>query len=207
MNILKKIQSLKGRTPLSIVIAILSRIPSKLFMIDVLYAFRLDEAPNTSSHKKNMQIETQLISQSDLSSINTSQYKQKLFLKRILSGELCIVAKINGDIVGYEWFTVSNTHYEERYHLMLDIPNNAFYGYDAFIFPEQRKKGILRCIIQHAFSILDVYNKSEIISYVGYENDVSLYVHEHLGFHKGEGYALVSILKFSYFLKLPIRLS
>lgn len=206
MNILKKIQSLKGRTPLSIIIAILSRIPSKLFMIDVLYAFRLTKAPSTRFHK-NTQIQTQLISQSDLSSINTSKYKQKLFLKRILSGELCIIARINGDIVGYEWFTTSRTHYEERYHLMLDIPNNALYGYDAFIFPGQRKRGALRCIIQHAFSILEVYNKSEIISYVGYENDVSLHVHKYLGFHKGEIFALVSILKFSYFLKLPKCLS
>lgn len=94
-------------------------------------------------------------------------------MKRIQSSELCLIAIINDIIVGYEWFTVSGNHIEERYNVALDIPDHVLYAYDAFVIPEYRKQGILTCILNYAHISMSDYDKSTIALNIDYGNKVS----------------------------------
>jgi hypothetical protein len=62
---------------------------------------------------------------------------REAFLKRFQSNDHCVIAVVDGRVVGYEWFCDKPAHVEERYSYEIEIPRSSIYAYDAYIVPEQ----------------------------------------------------------------------
>ena len=198
MSIIRKIIGLKDKPFLLVLNAIFERIPFKPIKLMVYHSFLLNKITNDT---KCNNLTIRHLEKNDIESIDLSNEKKELFYKRFDSGEICFIAQFDNIIAGYEWFTVNGNHIEERYNLLLDIPDDALYAYDAYVMPEFRGKGVWRCIIKKSSEILEENDKSIIISNIDYGNDVSETAHKRLGFVKQCLYVYVNILGISHLYK------
>lgn len=203
MSILNKIASIKNDPFLLILSAIFERIPFKPITLSAYHSFIL---ANVLSKSECSHIEIRPALEADIKLISCFEDKEQVFLKRIRSGEFCIMAQINNVVVGYEWFTVTGVHIEERFNISLDIPEKALYAYDAFTNPDYRRKGVWKCIIQNSLAIMNRYQKSSIVSYIDYGNIVSESAHQKLGFVREALYISIKVFCFRHTFKLPITL-
>lgn len=193
MSLFKKI---KKKPFLLILVAVFERIPFRPIKLVIIRSFLL-----TKSQQYNQSIKITLAKESDIYNIKVPFYKKEFFLKRICSGEICLLASIDGCVAGYEWFTVSGVHIEERYNIPLEIPDNTLYAYDAYVYPKYRRQGVWKGLIQYSSKILSENNKTAIISYIDYGNVASENAHEKIGFMRGFTYIYIIIFGFKYKLK------
>jgi len=184
MNFINKVIKFFKKPPLLMLICVLDKLPLMPVRLIALNSYSLLNKPtaNAFSTVRAATIE-------DMKSIDLSEFKQNLFLDRFKSKEICLLAIVDNVVAGYEWFSINGSHTEERYTIPLDIPADSIYAYDAYVFPEFRRKGILKNLISHSFSLMSEYSKSEIFSYVDFGNSISDNAHIRLGFKK-EGLTL-----------------
>jgi hypothetical protein len=108
---------------------------------------------------------------------------RQLFLKRIDSGDRCVLALRQRRIVGYQWFCEHRVHMEERYSFGIEIPSGSIYTYDAFIFPEHRLSGIwVKFHSLYLRNLMQKLGKSRILTMVDRGNVVSLATHLRFGY-------------------------
>ncbi len=125
--------------------------------------------------------------------------KQKIFEERFRAGEHCTVAEYNGKIIGYEWYSSSSYHIEQRYFYTVAIPENSIYAYDAFIRPDYRISGIWVRFKQHIGEEMRKLNRVRIITLIDSDNKLSLNTHTRFGYAPFKSVMLVKVAGKRYF--------
>ena len=106
-----------------------------------------------------------------------------MFLKRFAAGDYCVVAVVEGRIVGYEWFCDRSFYVEERYSYRIDLAPEAIYAYDAFILPDYRLTGIwLKFKGLYLRELMKGLGKGRILTMIDSGNRVSMQTHLRFGF-------------------------
>lgn len=138
----------------------------------------------------------------DIEKLVRCQNKRDIFLRRFKSGEHCLLAIVNGQVVGYEWFCVGPKHIEERYGYEIAIPADVMYAYDAYVLPDYRNRGIWSQLLFACSELMNENNKKSIMSFVDYGNDVSFNVHKSFGFSQVKSIFFINILGLKFAVKL-----
>jgi len=173
---------------------LLEKVPFKPVRLIMLNSFALLNPPDA-----NTSISIRKASTKDIKLFDIPDFKRDLFYKRMKSNELCLLAMIDNDIAGYEWFTFDGNHLEERFEIPLEIPDAFLYAYDAYVFPDYRRRGVLKCLIAYSFTLMNNYSKSGVFSFIDYGNDVSEAAHKKLGFTKEDMFIYIKVRGFKYF--------
>ena len=79
-------------------------------------------------------------------------------LKRLNNDDLCFVAMWNGTIVGYVWASLKRKVYIPEFEREIVFNNGEAYLYDGFVFPDFRRKSILKNILEAALHYLKSQN-------------------------------------------------
>jgi len=175
-----KLNKLRKKPIFLILQTVLSKISFEKIKIAVFYELRFDGAPMHVNAKKTVEIKKGGIS--DIEKLVSCQNKKDIFLKRFKSGENCLLAIVDGQVVGYEWFCTGAKHIEERYGYEITIPAKVMYAYDAYVLPTYRKQKIWSQLLEASSKLMTENNKTGILSFVDYGNDISLNVHKKFGF-------------------------
>jgi len=105
-----------------------------------------------------------------------------VFDRRFAEGEKCAVALDGDEIVGYAWFSDQPGHVEARFRYDVPIPEDAIYGYDAFIKPEYRLRGVWLQLQKYLWEAAHEMGRRSVLTLVDYGNDASLKSHLRLGY-------------------------
>lgn len=79
-------------------------------------------------------------------------------LKRLNNDDLCFVAMWNGIIVGYLWASLKRKVYIPEFEREIVFNNGEAYLYDGFVFPDFRRKSIIKKILEAALHYLKSHN-------------------------------------------------
>jgi len=131
--------------------------------------------------------------------------KPERFQERFRHGDRCLVAETPpGEIIGYEWFSAPPYHRDQKYHYKIPIPPEAYYLYDAFILPQLRVSGVWLALKSYMGKIMKEEGKSALITYVSYNNTLSLRTHFRFGFQVYERVSVITLGPFSYTQRTPL---
>jgi len=106
-------------------------------------------------------VETRIAAEIRLASINDFKGFPSLrdeALKRLNNDDLCFVAIWNGIIVGYTWASLKRKVYIPEFERKIVFNNGEAYLYDGFVFPDFRRKSILKKILEEALHYLKSQN-------------------------------------------------
>lgn len=127
--------------------------------------------------------------------------KQGIFVDRFSSGDHCVAAVANGNIIGYEWFSCNLSHREERYLYTIPVPDNAIYAYDAFLVPAYRGSGVWIKFKKYLGELMRAQARRRIITLIDAENRLSLNTHIRFGFTACSSIVLIKVFNTRYFRK------
>ncbi len=162
---------------------LLQRIPFKPVDINCLYFLEHVGLPRRETVFRQVRGEVRGATLDDLHGITRCQNTPHAFLKRFQSNDHCVVAVVDGHIVGYEWFCDKPFHLEERYSYKIEIPPDAIYAYDAFILPEHRLAGIwLKFKTVYLRELMQGLRKRKIVTMIDHGNRMSMSTHLRFGF-------------------------
>ena len=202
MSGLRRLRELWSEHPITLVGAILHRIP--LHPIRIVYFRRLElhrVAPATRTPDEAIVVAP--AGREDLDLLVRCFDKRAIFEKRFEAGEICLAARADGGIVGYEWFSTKSPQVEERYGYTFDLPSDALYAYDAYTSESHRGRGVWREVMIAAEALMAREGKRRVLAHVEYGNPVSYRAHLKVGYRPIERYLFASALG----LKLLARTS
>jgi L-amino acid N-acyltransferase YncA len=112
--------------------------------------------------------------------------------ERFADGDHCVLAEIDGHVVGYDWFSTRQEFMMREYHRAFTIPADAAYNYDAFVRADQRGRGLWAAIhTQLVETVRTSFGRRYVISAVDYGNATSMIVHLRFGYALFEALHLV----------------
>jgi GNAT superfamily N-acetyltransferase len=164
------------RRPLLVILrSLLQRIPFRPLDINCLYFLEYDGIPPPHVHLLRGRAEVRRATLQDLEALTRCQDKRLAFLNRFKSNDHCVVAVLDGQVVGYEWFCDKPVYVEERYLYTIDVPPDAIYAYDVFILPEHRLTGIwLKFKSLYLRDLMQTLQRQRVIGTVDYANRISM---------------------------------
>src|SRR5258705_1762213 len=131
------------RTPrLLLAQKVLRRVPLRPVDVGRLCFLQLNGVPKVPTAMLRGHAEVRFASADDLDALAQLQDKKALFRTRFAEGDRCIVALMDGRVVGYEWFSDSAVHHETAWGYRITIPGGYIYAYDAYIDPAHRNTGV-----------------------------------------------------------------
>jgi hypothetical protein len=185
---------------------LLQRIPLQPLDINCLYFLEHSGLPTQRPHVCRGRAEIRSADQEDLEGMARCQNTPLAFMNRFGSNDYCVVALVDGRIVGYEWFSVKPLCVEERYSYAITVPSDAIYAYDAFIVPEYRLGGIwLKFNSVYVRELMCRLSRKKIITTIDYGNRVSMNTHLRFGFKIWRVVFIIKVLGKSFFLTRTLR--
>jgi len=185
---------------------LLQRIPFKPLDINCLYFLEYTGVPRRDAMFGRACCEVRRATLEDLRGITECQNTPEAFLKRFQSGDHCVVAVVDGRIVGYEWFCDKPTHSEERYAYKITIPRSAIYAYDAYILPEYRVSGIwLKFKTVYLRELMQLLHKRKIITMIDRGNRMSMSTHLRFGFKFVHKVFVLQLLGKTFFMEKAVH--
>ena len=138
--------------------------------------------------------------------IQTFQQKAKKFSDRLDHNQIIILARdLDGRIVGYENLDLSSEHLESHSGIVIKIPPNSIYLYDAYILPEYRLKGVWIGFKNKISEIMVEHNRRRLFTFVDYENSLSLKSHLQFGFKIYENRKIWKIFGKPFCFTYPVQ--
>ena len=181
---------------------LLQRIPYRPIDINCLYFLEYAGLPPRETAFRRLRGEIRGATLDDLDGITRCQSTPHAFLKRFQSNDHCVVAVVDGHIVGYEWFCDKPFHLEERYSYKIEIPPDAIYAYDAFILPEHRLAGIwLKFKTAYLRELMQALRKRKILTMIDHGNHMSMNTHLRFGFRLVRMVLIVKLFGKSFYLR------
>ena len=193
MNGLRRLRELWREHPVTLVGAILHRIP--FHPVRIVYFRRLElrhVAPATRTPDESIVVAP--AGREDLDLLVRCADKREIFEKRFAAGEICLAARADGCIAGYEWFSTKSPQVEERYGYAFDLPSDALYAYDAYTSESHRERGVWRQVMIAAEALMAREGKRRVLAHVEYGNPVSYRAHLRVGYRPVERYLFTSVL-------------
>jgi len=162
---------------------LLQRIPFKPLDVNCVYFLEYTGIPRRDAAFSRGGCDVRSATLDDLPGITECQKTPETFLRRFQVHDHCVVAVVDGRIVGYEWFCDKPAHIEERYSYEIKIPGDAIYAYDAYILPGHRLSGIwLKFKIIYLRDLMESLHKTKIIVMIDRGNRMSMSTHLRFGF-------------------------
>lgn len=162
---------------------LLQRVPFKPLDINCLYFLEYPGIPRQDATLGRARCEVRRATEGDLQGLAKCQNTPDVFLKRFETKDHCVVAVVDGRIVGYEWFCDKPAHLEERYTYRIAIPRYGIYAYDAYILPDYRLSGIwLKFKAVYLRDLMQSLHRRKIITMVDHGNHLSMNTHLRFGF-------------------------
>jgi len=138
----------------------------------------------------------------DFDSLARLQGKASVFQQRFANGDWCVVAVVNGRIVGYEWFCEQAIHHETDWGLPIPIPVGFVYAYDAYIDPAHRNTGVWLRFKAHLSDWMTTTGKVGVLTFVEDGNLPSLRTHLRFGFKPAQTVLVARVLGLRLFQKV-----
>lgn len=196
-----------GFSPLVILRKVLQRIPFHPFDVNCLDCMQYEGIPCAGeSASVGANIELRHATHSDIEALAACQGTPDEFVRRFDAKDHCILAIIDGQIVGYQWFCSKPSYLEERYRYKVEISSDSIYGYDAFVLPKYRRAKVWTQI--HVTYLRDLMLQSrrhKILVMVDRGNSVSMNAHLRFGYRTYRNVYVVKAFGKSLCIKKAIR--
>lgn len=180
MNAIVRLRALWQRHPFLVARVILQRLPGQPVRLESFRRYRRIGAPPALGRTTAVTVRAATLG--DLDGLATCCAKRDTFSKRFADDDACLVANIDGRIVGYEWFSTKSVQVEERYGYVISIPPDAVYAYDAYVAESVRGLGVWTRIVAAADSLLKQSGRQALIAHIDLGNRESVAAHVRLGF-------------------------
>ncbi len=115
--------------------------------------------------------------------LRTLEQQQAIFEEKIAKGFPVIVATINGQVVGFGYY--SEFRFREAYKFTVE--------HSVYVMPVEEGKGIGKTILQYLIDLAKKQKLHTMVAVIDYENQNSIVFHEKFGF------TIVGIIKESGF--------
>ena len=184
------------RGVLSLIQAVLGRLPFRPADIALLYMLRCEGIPDIALQRAAAAVDT--AGPEDADELSCCVNKGWKFRRRFGQGDHCIKAKIGDEVAGYLWFSAGGSHVEELYGYEIKIPDGAVYCYDEYVSPEHRQKGIFKQLCRELAGWMRRNNRRTILVLVASGNELSRKVHTKMGFRPVKRIFLVRVPGFAY---------
>jgi hypothetical protein len=161
---------------------VLRRVPFVPVQFGILCFLQLDRTPEVPSAWLRGPGTVRAASLDDLEGLVACQAKRQTFIDRFAVGDHCVVALVDGRIIGYEWFSDRPTHREGNHGYLIRIPPGFVYNYDAYIDPQYRNSGFWIRFKAYQASLMNAIGRERVLTFVEYGNCLSLKAHLKFGF-------------------------
>lgn len=178
---IKKIVMFLRKPRLLMLQTLLERLPFKPFDIALFYILHLVGAPKGLSDSHTCSV--RLAALEDIERLTQCINKAERFQARFKQGDRCILAVVDGKVVGFMWFCVNQYHIEGRYGYKVYIPSNTVYVYDEYVIPTYRRKGILKQLWLFLSNWMKVNSQHAVLIMIDFGNDISWEAHAKMGFY------------------------
>jgi len=200
---LKKRASTLARTPrLLLAQKLLRRVPLRPIDIGKLCFLQLNGLPNVPPAMLRGDADVRFATADDIDGVARLQDKAPLFRDRFAEGDRCVVAIVDGRIVGYEWFSDNPVHHETAWGYHIAIPGGYVYAYDAYIDPAYRNTGVWLRFKAHLAEWMAACGKRGVLTFVDYGNWPSLRTHLRFGFEPTENVFALRVIGLRLFRKV-----
>jgi GNAT superfamily N-acetyltransferase len=195
-----------GRTPgFLLAQKLVRRVPLRPVDVGKLCFLRLDGVPDVPAAMLRGNANVRFANLGDLDALVRLQDKRALFMERFAAGDRCAVAEVDGEIVGYEWFSASPVHYESAWGFPIDIPAGFVYAYDAYIDAAYRNTGIWLRFKAYLSGWMTARGKRGVLTFVEYGNWPSLRTHLRFGFEPSETVLAVRLIGWRQFRRVSAQ--
>jgi GNAT superfamily N-acetyltransferase len=181
---------------------VVRRLPGKAADVGTLCFLRFDGIPNVPQQLVRGSCVVRPATVDDIDGLVRLQDKRQLFLDRFSAGDLCVVAMLDGRIVGYEWFSDKPVHHEEAWGLRITVPGGFVYAYDAYIDRACRNTGVWLRFKAFLGEWMRLRDKRGVLTFVEYGNSPSLRTHLRFGFAPSKRVLALKILGITLFKTL-----
>ncbi|HXN07236.1 MAG TPA: hypothetical protein VN944_09265, partial [Nitrospiria bacterium] len=135
----------------------------------------------------------------DIEGLVRCQDKRSVYLNRFIAGDTCLVATINGEIAGHEWFCSGDAYIEERFLYKIKLNSDEIYSYDGFILEEHRIQGIWMKFKVDLSTLMASLGKRKVMTLIDYGNELSMKTHLRFGFYPIKSVIYMNIFGWSFF--------
>jgi L-amino acid N-acyltransferase YncA len=168
--------------PLMVCQWVLGQLPFAPIRIAVLHFLLFDGLPVVSAAQLRGPGHVRAATAPDLDGMPACVDKRAVFKARFAAGDECVVAEIDGRIVGYEWFCHQSSHVEATHGYRIDVPPGCVYAYDAYLDPQYRNSGFWLRFKAHLAARMTSRDAREVLTFVEEGNNVSRNAHLRFGF-------------------------
>ena len=196
------LRELARTPPLLLTQKLVRRVPLRPIDIGQLCFLQLNGVPDVPRAMLRGHAEVRFATADDLNGMTGLQDKRALFARRFAEGDLCVIALVDGRIVGYEWFSDQPVHHEAGWNYRIDIPCGYVYAYDAYIDPAYRNTGVWLRFKAYLADWMTACGKRGVLTFVDYGNWPSLRTHLRFGFRPTETVLALRIIGLRLFRKV-----
>jgi GNAT superfamily N-acetyltransferase len=143
---------------------------------------RLDDVPRVPPSRLRGTGTIRAGTLADLDRLTQLRDLRATFVERFALGDRCVVAEVDGRVVGYEWFCDRPVHREEAWGYTIRIPDGFVYAYDAYIDPDYRNTGVWLKFKAYLGELMTSTGKHGVLTFVEEGNRASLGTHLRFGF-------------------------
>ena len=180
---------------------LLRRVPLRPVDVGKLCFLRLKGVPQVPRALLRGRADVRFATAADLDLLAQLHDRTPLFRARFADGDRCLVALVNGRVVGYEWFSDKPVHHETAWGYAIAIPGGFIYAYDAYIEPQYRNTGIWLRFKAHLGEWMAACGKQGVLTFVEYGNWPSLRTHLRFGFEPTESVFALRVMGVRLFRK------
>ena len=194
-----RVKELARTPPLLLAQTLLRRVPLRPIDIGKLCFLQLNRVPEVPPAMLRGDADVRFATAGDLEALATLQDREVLFRRRFAEGDRCVIAVVDGRIVGYEWFSDNPVHQETGWGYRIMIPGGYVYAYDAYIDPSHRNTGLWLRFKAHLAEWMAARGKCGVLTFVDYGNWPSLRTHLRFGFRPTTSVLAVRIVSLRLF--------
>ena len=173
---------LRRTPPLLLVQKVLRRIPFRPIDVGKLCFLRLDGVPQVPRSRLRGAGVVRQATRDDLDALVRLRDQRPLFLERFDKGDHCVVAEVDGRIVGFEWFSERSVHRDTAWGYEVAVPDGFVYAYDAYLDPAVRNTGVWLRFKAYLGDLMVKSGKRGVLTFVDYGNWTSFRTHVRFGF-------------------------
>lgn len=189
----------RADAPMLAVLWLLRHVPRTPVQLGILCFLQLEGVPEVRHSWLRGPGVVRAGSPADLEGLVACRDKRRLFEERFAAGDHCVVAVMDGRIVGFEWFSEGPTHRESNHGYLIEIPRGVVYTYDAYVDPGFRNSGFWLRFKAHQAALMKEIGKGRVLTFVEYGNRSSLKAHLRLGFKPQKRVLALRVLGLSLF--------
>jgi hypothetical protein len=127
------------------------------------------------------------------------------FLRRFRAGDFCVVAELDGKIIGYAWFSVAAVYADSYFGFKCAVPDDAVFGYDGFVVPEHRLTGAWLKFQRFLGCQMKLLGKTAVLTAIEHSNRLSLATHLRFGFEPYASVLVLRILGRTFSVSSPVK--